>query len=97
MFEPADPVVNSWGGTDTFLNAPFNHLRWKYQRCHSSGALWERLFQAQEASWLAGGQTQQVRILADLIYMLLIGGRVTRTAYEPVHLAVVAMDTGPLV
>lgn len=44
-----------------------------------------------------GRQTQQVRILADLVCTLLIGGRVTRTAYEPVHLAVVAMDTGSLV
>lgn len=82
---------------DTFLNALFNQLRWKYQTCHSSAALRERL------SWRRrprdGGRGPNAARLntADLICMLFIGGWITQTAYEPVRLAVVAMDTGPLV
>lgn len=81
----------------TFLKTLFNQLRWKYQTCHSSVALWDRLSWCRRPCAGRRGPNAAHLNTANLACMLFIGGWITRTAYEPVHLAVVAMDTGPLV
>lgn len=85
------------------FNALFNQLRWKYQTCRSSRGLWERRAWCRRPCGGVQNETLQMREgenaahlnTADLICMLFIRGWITWTAYKPVHLAVVAMETKP--
>lgn len=89
------------------LNAVLNQTAWKYHTCHSSGALWEisahvgtreAMWQPSEGGWIwmqTGRARHAFEYRWPYMHTFFIVGWITWIAYEPMHLAGVAMDTGP--
>lgn len=100
MFKPADPSVKYiLNALSQSTQMEISDLPLKAGDCGRglpSAGIHVVASRKRYCRWGRGPNAAHLNI-ADLICMLFIGGCITWTAYKPVHLAVVAMDTRPQV